>query len=130
MISDWYYEAIEVPVVGQLLKLRTWGVIVPAFFVVAMLHARQRCQLFLAFVPVVALFGSLLLGPVTWGAEASRYVMPFVYAAPFMVAFPVLRLRSARLVLRGLRAAGPRFAADARVVRCYPACADDKETRV
>lgn len=109
MISDWYYEAIEVPVVGQLLKLRTWGVIVPAFFVVAMLHARQRRQLFLAFVPVVALFGSLLLGPVTWGAEASRYVMPFVYAAPFMVAFSRFALTKCKVGSEGFAGRRPSF---------------------
>lgn len=91
-LSRRYYDLIESPFINQLFTLRTWGLLVPSFFVVSVLHSRLRRHLILACVPIAALFASLLLGPVAWGAEASRYVMPFVFSAPCMVSFSRLAL--------------------------------------
>lgn len=95
VIAERYRELLDLPVLKEVLSLRLWGLVVPAFFVRCTLPAcgtrgedrRQAWALALAPIPLLTLCASLFLGPVTWGTEASRYVIAPLFATPTALMF-------------------------------------------
>ena len=82
---DWF---ASVPFLNLSVFSITYVVFIPAWFLVCLVEKRKKKRELLVFVPILASVVGLMLSATMYqGAEAMRYIMPFVYSAPVLLAY-------------------------------------------
>ncbi|MBR3252665.1 hypothetical protein IKF84_01160 [Candidatus Saccharibacteria bacterium] len=87
-LQEYYDWLTDTPILNLGVFSITYVVFIPAWYLICLIMRGKKKRDLLLFVPILAsLVGLALSATVYDGNEAMRYLMPFVYSAPILIAY-------------------------------------------
>ena len=86
-LKDYYTWMTSVPGLNLSTFSITYVIFIPAWLLICLTRCKKKREI-LAFIPILAsIVGLMVSATMYYGAEAMRYIMPFVYTAPILLAY-------------------------------------------
>ena len=93
---DWF---VGTPILNLSTFSITYVIFIPALFSICLIRRRRCNRELLISVPILISLAGLLVSPIVYaGNEAMRYIMPFVYITPTLLAYSQYLLRRKKSV--------------------------------